>query len=261
MVLKVFADKMSLGRAAAEQAATAIRLAIAARGRARIIAATAASQLEFLDALTKEPGIDWTKVEAFHLDEYIGLPATHPGSFRKMLLEQLVNKTRIIRYHLLEGDAADPTVVVREVSKQLASAPVDIAFLGIGENGHIAFNDPPADFDIEDPYIIVKLDEACRQQQVGEAWFADISQVPERAISMSARQILKARELVAVVPDKRKAQAVKACFEGEISAMAPASILRRHPNATVYLDTNSASLLNPSIQSALSERSQVTLSS
>jgi glucosamine-6-phosphate deaminase len=259
MLLRLFPDRTSLGRAAADQAASAIRHAIADQGRARIIAATAASQLEFLDALTKAPGIDWTQVEAFHLDEYVGLPITHPGSFRKMLLEQLVRKTGITNYHLLNGDAPDPSVVVRDASRQLASAPIDIAFLGIGENGHIAFNDPPADFNTEDPYIIVELDEACRQQQVGEAWFADISQVPKRALSMSARQILKAKEILAVVPDKRKAQAIKACFEGEVSPMAPASILRRHSNATVYLDINSAALLNPALLNPLKEKSQVTV--
>jgi glucosamine-6-phosphate deaminase len=257
MLLRVFPDKPALGRAAAEQAANAIRRAIAVRGHARIIAATAASQLEFLDALTKAPEIDWSKVEAFHLDEYVGLPITHPGSFRKMLLEQLVNKTGITNYHLLDGDAPDPDAVVREASKALAVAPIDIAFLGIGENGHIAFNDPPADFNTEEPYIIVELDEACRRQQVGEAWFSDISQVPKRALSMSARQILKAKEILAVVPDKRKAEAIKLCFEGEVSPTAPASILRRHPNATVYLDFNSASLLSPSLLNPLRERSQV----
>ena len=261
MLLKVFNDRAALGHAAAGQAAAAIRRAIAERGHARIIAATAASQLEFLDALTEAPGIDWRNVEVFHLDEYIGLPVTHPGSFRKMLLEQLVQKTEITNYHLLDGDAADPLEVVQRVGKQLASAPVDIAFLGVGENGHIAFNDPPADFQAEDPYIIVNLDEACRQQQVGEAWFADISQVPKRAISMSARQILKANEILAVVPGPRKAQAVKACFEGTISPMAPASILRTHSNGTVYLDKHSASLLSPALQNALDERSQITVGS
>jgi glucosamine-6-phosphate deaminase len=259
MLIRVFNDKLTLGCAAAEQAATAIRRALSERGEARIIVATAASQLEFLDALTKAPDIDWSKVEVFHLDEYIGLPITHPGSFRKMLMEQLVNKTGIRRYHLLPGDAADPAAAVREASKQLASAPIDIAFLGIGENGHIAFNDPPADFDTEEPYIIVNLDEACRQQQVGEAWFADISQVPKQAISMSAKQILKAKEILAVVPDTRKAQAIKACFEGEVSPMAPASILRRHSNATVYLDRNSASMLGPDLQEALQKSSQATV--
>jgi glucosamine-6-phosphate deaminase len=247
MVIKVFPDKKSLGQAAATQAATAIRRAIRERGQARVVAATAASQAEFLDALVREPGIDWERVEVFHLDEYIGLPVSHPGSFRKMLLEQLVQKTGMRRYHLLDGDA-DPAEVVIRVGKALASAPVDIEFLGIGENGHIAFNDPPADFKAEAPYLVVDLDEACRRQQVGEAWFADISQVPKQAISMSVKQILKAEEILAVVPDTRKAQAVKACFEGEISPMAPASALRNHPNATVYLDKNSAALLSSALR-------------
>jgi glucosamine-6-phosphate deaminase len=257
MLLKVFNDKVALGNAAAEQAASAIRRAIAQHGCARIIAATAASQFEFLDVLTRTKEIDWARVEAFHLDEYVGLPISHPGSFRKMLLEQLVRKTGISSYHLLDGDAVDLSEVLRRVGSELASAPIDIAFLGIGENGHIAFNDPPADFDTEEPYIIVDLDEACRQQQVGEAWFANISQVPKHAISMSVRQILKAREILAVVPDARKAQAVKACLEGDISPVAPASILRTHPNATVYLDRNSASLLSPALQNVLKDKSQV----
>ena len=166
-----------------------------------------------------------------------------------MLLEQLIQKTGIAKYHLLDGDG-DASEVVGRVGKTLASAPIDIAFLGIGENGHLAFNDPPADFEAEDPYLIVNLDEACRRQQVGEAWFADLSQVPTQAISMSVRQILKAKEILAVVPDTRKAPAVKACFEGEISPMAPASILRTHPNATLYLDKNSAALLNPALRNS-----------
>ncbi len=256
MLLKVFPDKLSLSRAAAEQAAGSIRRAIAERGRTRIIAATGASQFDFLDALTKAPGIDWVRVEAFHLDEYVGLPVTHPASFRKFLRERLVSKTGIVNFHGIEGDAADPAAVIRQVGKELTSAPIDIAFLGIGENGHIAFNDPPADFNTEDPYIIVNLDEPCRRQQVGEGWFSDISEVPKRAISMSPRQILKAREIVAVVPDKRKAAAVKACLEGEIGPMAPASILRRHANVTVYLDTESASLLSPALRRALGEESK-----
>ncbi|HZR66623.1 MAG TPA: glucosamine-6-phosphate deaminase [Terriglobales bacterium] len=248
MLLRVFANRDELSRAAAEHAARAIRSAIAANGRVRVVAATAASQIEFLDALTRSEGIDWKVVEVFHLDEYIGLPVTHPGSFRKMLLEQLIRKTGISNYHLLDGDTGDPAEVARRVGEQLAAAPVDIAFLGIGENGHIAFNDPPADFRVDDPYIVVNLDEACRQQQVGEAWFASLAQVPHQALSMSVQQILKAKELLAVVPDTRKAKAVKACFEGEVSPMAPASILRTHANATVYLDRNSASLLEPGLQ-------------
>ena len=261
MRIKVFADKSSTSRAAAEQAAGAIRRAIAARRHARIVAATAASQTDFLDALSRATDIDWAKVEIFHLDEYVGLPITHPGSFRKMLLEQLIAKTGATNYHLLEGDAADPAEVARGVSRMMAAEPVDIAFLGIGENGHNAFNDPPADFSVEEPYIIVELNEACRQQQVGEAWFSNISQVPRQAISMSVRQILKAKEILAVVPDTRKAQAVKLCFEGEIGPNAPASILRTHPNATIYLDTTSASLLNAATLTRFSEESPVAISS
>lgn len=260
MLLKVFTDKTSLSQAAAEQAASAIRRALAERSHARIVAATAASQNEFLDALTRSSGIDWSKVEAFHLDEYIGLPVTHPGSFRKMLLEQLIQKTGIVRYHLLDGDTNDPGEVAKRVGRELASAPIDIAFLGIGENGHIAFNDPPADFEIEEPYIIVNLDEACRRQQVGEAWFADISQVPKQALSMSVRQILKMREILAVVPDTRKAQAIKTCFAGEIGPLAPASVLRTHPNATIYLDKNSAELLVPDVQNLGPDEMPLTLS-
>lgn len=246
MALKIFADKISMSNAAAVQAATAIRRAVRDYGQARVIAATAASQLHFLDALTQADGIDWRRVELFHLDEYIGLPITHPGSFRRMLLEQLIQKTGISRYHLLDGDA-DAHEVVRRVGAAIAAAPIDIAFLGIGENGHLAFNDPPADFETSEPYLVVKLDEACRLQQVGEAWFADLSQVPTHAISMSVRQILKSKEILAVVPDSRKAQAVKACFEGEINPMAPASILRTHPNATIYLDKNSSALLTTAL--------------
>jgi glucosamine-6-phosphate deaminase len=263
MQLRVFDDKVALGRAAAEQAATAIRRAIADRNNARIVAATGASQREFLEALTQtgfevhEKEVhktgsevhknDWLRVELFHLDEYIGLPVTHPASFRKYLMERLIAPTGIARHHLIAGDAPDLTSTIREVSEHLISAPIDVAFLGIGENGHIAFNDPPADFTTEDPYIVVELDEACRRQQVGEGWFTEISNVPKRAISMSPRQILKAKELVVVVPDRRKAQAVKACLEGEISPMVPASILRTHPNATLYLDRESASLLKPEL--------------
>jgi len=253
MRIRVFNDKVTLARAAADQAGNAMRRAISERGRTRIVAATAASQSEFLDSLTRTQRIDWQNVEVFHLDEYIGLPITHSGSFRKMLLEQLVWKTGVNIYHLLDGDTTDPVEVIDRVGRALTSEPVDIAFLGIGENGHIAFNDPPADFATEDPYIIVNLDETCRRQQVGEAWFGDLSEVPTQAISMSVRQILKSKEILAVVPDARKAQAVKKCFEREISPMAPASILRTHANATIYLDKDSASLLSTASQNQRNE--------
>ena len=251
MIIKVFKDKRSLADAAAEQAARHIRDAITTKGSARIIAATGASQFEFLDALTAAPDVDWKRVEMFHLDEYIGLPSSHPASFRGYLLKRLINKVGITRYHLLDGES-DPASVARTVGAELAGSPVDVAFVGVGENGHLAFNDPPADFDTEEPYLIVELDEACRRQQLGEGWFKSLSEVPQRAISMSVRQILKAHEIICIVPDARKARAVATCFEGEISPNAPASILRTHPRTTIYLDNDSASLLTsarPSVES------------
>ncbi len=249
MIVKVFEDKLVLGRAAAEQAAAALRRAIQEHGCARIVVATGASQLNFLDALTKKENLDWRRVEMFHLDEYIGLPITHPASFRKYLLDHFIHKTGITRFHLLDGNG-DLREVIFRAGKRLNSAPIDIAFAGIGENGHLAFNDPPADFQTEEPYLIVNLDEACRRQQVGEGWFTDLSQVPRQAISMSIQQIMRAREIIAVVPDARKAQAARLCFEGEINPMAPASILRNHANASVYLDKASSSLLSPATLAA-----------
>jgi glucosamine-6-phosphate deaminase len=243
VIISVFKDKLALSRSAAEQAAAALRGAILQSGLARIVVATGASQLEFLDALTKREDIDWQRVEMFHLDEYIGLPITHPASFRNYLLKNFIHKTGLTKYHLLDGDG-DAREAALRTGESLNAAPIDIAFVGIGENGHLAFNDPPADFVSDEPYLIVELDEACRRQQVGEGWFAEISDVPRQAISMSVRQIMKAREILVVVPDARKAEAVKLCFEGEISLMAPASILRTHAAATVYLDEESASLLN-----------------
>ncbi|MPZ20490.1 MAG: glucosamine-6-phosphate deaminase [Luteitalea sp.] len=244
MRIEVFEDPIALGKAAAAVAAETIEEAVEARGRARIIAATGVSQLAFVDALTRRPGLPWSCVELFHLDEYIGLPITHPASFRKYLLERLISKTGLTTYHLLEGEA-DPELVCQEVGRALTTAPIDVAFVGIGENGHLAFNDPPADFETEQPYLIVTLDEACRRQQVGEGWFAALDDVPQRAISMSIRQILKSRRILCIAPDLRKAEAVRACFSGRVSPMAPASILRTHPDTTLFLDFLSASLLDP----------------
>lgn len=233
-----------MSRAAAKHAAQALREAIERKGSARLVAATGASQLEFLRTLTGFEGVEWPRVEMFHLDEYVGLPIDHPASFRRYLLERLVRQTGITRYHLLDGER-DPARVAVEAGRELAAAPVDLAFVGIGENGHLAFNDPPADFDTDQPYLVVTLDEACRRQQVGEGWFASLSEVPAQAISMSVRQIVKSGEIIGIVPDARKAGAVKACLEGEIGPMAPASILRTHPHTTVYLDRDSAALLGP----------------
>lgn len=250
MRLRVLEDRNSLGEAAAAQGAAAIQRAIQERGRARIIGASAASQFEFLEKLTATPGIDWKRVELFHLDEYIGLPMTHPASFCKFLQDRLISKTGITNYHLLNGEK-EPAEVIRATNAAISAAPIDVAFVGIGENGHLAFNDPPADFETEEPYIVVNLDEACRQQQVGEGWFPDLETVPERAISMSVKQVLKAKEILAIVPGPKKAEAIKLCFDGPISPMAPSSILRTHSNATIYLDRESAALLPPNTLTAL----------
>jgi glucosamine-6-phosphate deaminase len=232
----------NLGTIAAQHAANSIRNALASHSTARITFATGASQFDFLGCLTSLAEIDWTRVEMFHLDEYIGLPESHPASFRKYLRERILNKVPISRYHLLDVDRG-PDTIIREVSEAILSAPIDLAIVGIGENGHLAFNDPPADFDTEAPYIVVALDEACRQQQVGEGWFANMTEVPAQAISMSIRQIMRSREVICIAPEARKAPAVKATLEGEITPQVPASILRNHPNVTIYLDQDSAALL------------------
>ena len=251
MRIRVLEGPESLGKAAAEQGAAAIQRAIAENGRARIIGASAASQFEFLKELTGTPGIDWKKVELFHLDEYIGLPQSHPASFCKFLQDRLISKAGIVSVHFLDGQQ-DPTEVIRRTNEAISAAPIDVAFVGIGGNGHLAFNDPPADFETQEPFIVVNLDQACRQQQVGEGWFPNIESVPKQAISMSVKQVLKSKEILAIVPGPKKAEAIKACFDGPISAIAPSSILRRHANATIYLDRESAALLSPTTLSALS---------
>jgi glucosamine-6-phosphate deaminase len=243
MDVRVFDTKQELGRAAAERAAAAIGEAIVRSGEARVIAATGASQFEFLDALTARGDVDWKRVEMFHLDEYVGVPDTHPASFRRYLRERIVERVRPRAFHFLAGDVPDPGAECRRVGALLARAPVDVGFVGIGENGHLAFNDPPADFETDDPYLVVELDDACRRQQLGEGWFASLDDVPRRAISMSIRQILKAREILCVVPDARKAKAVRDCLDGEVTPVHPSSILQSHPATTVYLDRDSAALL------------------
>jgi glucosamine-6-phosphate deaminase len=181
----------------------------------------------------------------FHLDEYVGLPDTHPASFRAYLRERLINKTGIADYHLI-NPGKDPAAECRRVGNLILQAPIDVAFVGIGENGHLAFNDPPADFETEEPYLVVDLDLRCRQQQLGEGWFPGIDDVPKRAISMSVRQIMKSRAILCIVPEIRKAPAVKATLSEPVSPSVPASILRTHQNATLFLDRESASLLSDS---------------
>lgn len=244
VIVKIFSTNSELAAAAAAQAAAGIRDAIRERGLARIIAATGASQFQFLEVLTLASEIEWQRVELFHLDEYLGIPVTHPASFRRYLLDRLINKVGIAHHHLLDG-GQDTAQTIAKVTRELRKAPVDLAFVGIGENGHLAFNDPPADFQTEEAYIVVDLDEACRRQQLGEGWFQGLSDVPRRAISMTIRQILRSKQILCVVPDARKAEAVAKCLEGEISPQAPASILRTHPDTFVYLDRESSTLLRP----------------
>lgn len=242
MEIKVFDTKLELGQTAARDAARIINEAIDERDAAYVIAATGASQFEFLDALAQE-AIDWTKVVFFHLDEYVGLPESHPASFRRYLKERVVSRMHPRAFHFLDGEADDVREECRRVGDLIARQKIDVAFVGIGENGHLAFNDPPADFETEAPYIVVNLDDACRQQQVGEGWFKSLAEVPAQALSMSIKQILKSRNILCIVPDQRKAEAVRASVELEISPMHPASILQQHEHTTLYLDRHSSSLL------------------
>jgi glucosamine-6-phosphate deaminase len=242
--VKVFDTKQELGKAAAVDAAEIINQAIRDRDSAYVIAATGMSQFEFLDALMGEP-IDWTKVAFFHLDEYVGLPESHPASFRRYLKERIVSRVHPRVFHLIDGDAVDVYDECRRVGQLITQQTIDVAFVGIGENGHLAFNDPPADFNTDEPYIVVNLDDACRKQQVGEGWFASIDEVPAQAISMSIKQILRSREILCIVPDERKAEAVKASVELSVNPMQhPASILQTHKRVTLYLDRDSSSLLS-----------------
>src|SRR5689334_12933094 len=245
MDIKVFDTKSELGRAAAEDAAQIINQAIDERDVAYVIAATGASQFEFLDALTQAE-IDWSRVVFFHLDEYVGLPESHPASFRRYLKERLASRIHPRAFHFLNGEANDVNEECRRVGDLIAQQTIDVAFVGIGENGHLAFNDPPADFETEAPYIVVNLDDACRQQQVGEGWFKSLAEVPTQAISMSIKHILKSRNILCIVPDQRKAEAVRASVELDVSPMRPASILQQHERVTLYLDHESSSLLDRS---------------
>ena len=235
--------KRETSEAAAHAASRKLRAAIAENGHANFIVATGASQFDFLAALTADKAIDWNNTTMFHLDEYIGIPETHPASFRKYLRERLVEVVHPGTVHFLNGEADEPRAECDRLNQIISQLQIDVAFVGIGENGHLAFNDPPADFETEDPYILVELDEACRLQQVGEGWFKGLDDVPTQAISMSIRQIVKAQTIICTVPDERKAEAVRNCLQGEITPMHPASILQMHPDCSVFLDAGSASLL------------------
>jgi glucosamine-6-phosphate deaminase len=250
MKIIIASDVKELGRAAGHAAAEQVRQAIAEKGSANIILATGISQFETLNQLIKEPGIDWNRVVMFHLDEYIGLPVTAKASFRKYLKERFIEKVPSLKAaHLINGEANAQDECER-LGHLIKKHPVDVALIGIGENGHLAFNDPPADFETEQPYIIVSLDEACRKQQIDEGWFPTPDDVPKQAISMSVKQIMQSKHIICSVPDSRKAIAVKNTLEHAVSNLYPASILQLHPDCSIFLDRPSAGLLSEKITSA-----------
>jgi glucosamine-6-phosphate deaminase len=245
MQIEIMPDKESMGKAAAAAGAALIRDTIAHRDAANIIVATGASQFEMFEHLVREPEIAWHKVTGFHLDEYVGLPITHPASFRRYLWERFASRLPLpLRaFHYLDAES-DAQAEAKRASKIIREHPIDVAFVGIGENGHLAFNDPPADFETEEPYIVVQLDEACRRQQLGEGWFPTFEDVPQQAISMSVRQIMKSRAIICTVPDERKSEAVHNAVEGDVTAQVPASILQQHQHVRLYLDKPAAMRLH-----------------
>jgi len=244
MKIDVKSNPVELGQAAGHLAGNLIRTAIGEKGSANIILATGTSQFETLNQLIRESNIDWGKVTMFHLDEYIGIPETHPASFRKYLKERFLAKVPPLKAVNLINGESNPEAECIWLGDLITQHPIDVALVGIGENGHLAFNDPPADFDTEEPYIIVDLDDACRRQQYGEGWFKSVNDVPSQAISMSIKQILKSKHIICSVPDGRKAQAVRNSVEQQVSNLFPASVLQTHEQCHLYLDKASAALLS-----------------
>ncbi|MEM9281034.1 MAG: glucosamine-6-phosphate deaminase [Verrucomicrobiota bacterium] len=243
MNVSVFGSPEEMGKQAAESGAKALGIALAERDEAFMIVATGSSQFQMLKNLI-EASLPWQRVTGFHLDEYIGLPIEHKASFRAYLWKRFVSRLPLplAAFHFLNGEL-DPETECRRVAESIQAIEVDVAFVGIGENGHLAFNDPPADFDTEAPYLVVELDDQCRQQQFGEGWFDSFESVPTHAISMSVRQILKSKTIICTVPDERKAKAVREAVKGPVTSELPASILQTHPNCHLFLDQASASLL------------------
>jgi glucosamine-6-phosphate deaminase len=231
---RIFDSQAEMGAEAARQGAALIRQALASRGSAAIIVATGASQFEMLAALVGEE-LDWSRITGFHLDEYIGLSQEHPASFRTYLKERFVDRVGLAAFHYIDGEG-DAAAECRRLDALITSLEIDVAFVGIGENGHLAFNDPPADFETEMPYLVVQLDTACRQQQQGEGWFATLDEVPTHAISMSVRQIMKSHHVICTVPDARKAEALRKTLRQAVSPDVPASILQEHPDARLFID-------------------------
>ena len=241
MNIVISQSKAELGQRAAQIGSRFINEAIDRKGKANIIVATGASQFEMLSELVKAD-VDWSKVTAFHLDEYIDLPENHPASFRKYLKERFVEKVNPGQFIYINGEN-DVQNECSRLNNLISQYPIDVAFVGIGENGHLAFNDPPADFETKLPFIAVELDEACRQQQMSEGWFETLEVVPRRAISMSIHQIMLSNHIICSVPDERKSQAVKNTLYGEVSPLVPASILQQHSSVYFFLDLESSSKL------------------
>ncbi len=244
MKVVIAKDKLELGRMASEDGAAIIRDAIAERGEANIIVATGASQFEMLANLVKAENIRWDKVTAFHLDEYVGMDIVHPASFRLYLWRRFVSQLPLpLRAFRYLDASSSPAKEAEEAGDMIRKHPIDVAFVGIGENGHMAFNDPPADFETEEPYIVVDLDEACRRQQLGEGWFKTLDEVPMQAISMSIKRILESREIICSVPDKRKARAIADTWARDPDPKYPSTCLKMHKSVRLYLDPDSSSLL------------------
>jgi glucosamine-6-phosphate deaminase len=243
MEVAILESRRALGKAAAGKGARLIDGAISRNGAATIVVATGTSQFEMLSELVKAD-LDWTRVTAFHLDEYIGIPASHKASFRRYLKERFVDLVPLGEFHYINGEA-DPDGECERLNRIIGHYSIDVAFIGIGENGHLAFNDPPADFSVTTPYIKVELDLACRRQQFNEGWFASVEDVPSRAISMSVHQIMKSGSIICSVPGSRKAAAVRGAMGEAVTPQIPASILKTHERSWLYLDKESASLLTP----------------
>lgn len=242
MLIKIADSRLAMGKYVADQAAEQLRAVLTTQPEANLIVATGSSQFEVLESLVQSEGIDWSRINGFHLDEYLGLPKTHSASFCGYLKQRFVDRVPLKSFFYLDGTIA-PQQLIQQATERLKGRRIDLLLCGIGENAHLAFNDPPADFDTQDVYKIVELDEACRKQQVGEGWFDSLAQVPTQAISMTIHQILQAERILCSVPDRRKAEAVKATLEGKITPDVPASALSHHKATTLILDTSSSCLL------------------
>lgn len=239
MEIRISKDRYELGKSAAVFTAHLINRAIEEKGSARIVLSTGASQFDTLASLIEQE-VDWSKVEMFHLDEYVNLPESHPASFRKYLKEKFTTKVNLKAAYFVDGTEEN----IKYLSEEISKSPIDVGLIGIGENAHIAFNDPPADFETENPYIVVNLNDTCKKQQVGEGWFETVDDVPKQAVSMSVKQIMKCENIVSCVPYMVKAEAVLATLNTELTNTVPATMLKTHPNFTLYIDTESASLLS-----------------